>query len=131
MAFQPVPKLILFGGHLLIEGRVFVGIHLIAPPVRGVWVSFRDCAAPGVSDPPAPRGGCSWQASSPAQGGSGRPCSAVRPARPAGRTLPANHPQRGMACPPPPRRRPAAGKIGRASCRGKGGRPGGVGTGTQ
>src|SRR5699024_1987271 len=106
-----VPKLILFGGHLLIEGRVFIGIHVIAPPVRGVWVSSQgSAAAPGVSALPAPRGGRSWQEPLPAQGGPGRPCSAVHPARPAGRICPAAPVPGGRACPLRPWRRPAAGK---------------------
>ena len=60
LAFQPVPELVLLGGHLFIEGRIFVCVHVIAPPVHGVWVSFRGyAAAPGVSALPAPRDGCS------------------------------------------------------------------------
>src|SRR5699024_4918134 len=103
LAEKPVPVFVLFSGHLLIEGRIqIVGIHVIAPP-RVVSVSFRGFgAAPGGLGYPAPRAVRSWRSRTPAESGPCRPGSEAYPAPPDGRTLPADHPRKGMACPLPP-----------------------------
>ena len=53
--------------HLFIKGCIqIVGFHIIAPPVRAVWVSFQICgAALGVSSCPVPKDAHAWPSRSP------------------------------------------------------------------